>query len=509
MRRTTTFTHPERNAVEIVAALRSAGFEIGAAEHVGRTVLDTFDRRLAKRHVRLELRTGRAAELVLTDAVSPAAHVVVEDTPRFVADLPPGPFRSRVASIIEVRALLPFVTLTAARTPVTRRNRTGKTDVELSVYDQLRVGGRATGPAWAVELDELPGYEKPARQARRLLDGLGLNASEGDLLDLPAARSAAPAGYDSSPTVAFAPGETAFDGFRRVLAHLATSVQANWQGTVDDVDPEFLHDFRVAVRRTRAVLAQAKRVLPDDVRARYRDGFAWLGEITGPARDLDVYVTEWPTYVAPLGEETRTGLAPLLEYLSSRRVAAHGQLSEELQSPRYLELLDTWQRWLTEPSPSALADAALPMVDVASRRIRRAQRTIIEAGRAIQPASPPTQLHELRKDAKRLRYLIECFGGLYQARRRRDFVKVVKALQDNLGDHQDAGVQVDRLRAASEDLHEHGADGPALFLAMGELTSHFEQRREAARAEFAERFAAYDSKDTTRRLRVLLDSAAR
>ena len=328
-------------------------------------------------------------------------------------------------------------------------------------------------------------------------------------MDLPAARSAAPAGYDSSPTVAFAPGETAFDGFRRVLAHLATSVQATRQGTVDDVDPEFLHDFRVAVRRTRAVLAQAKRVLPDDVRARYRDGFAWLGEITGPARDLDVYVTEWPTYVAPLGEETRTRLAPLLEYLSSRRVAAHGQLSEELQSPRYLELLDTWQRWLTEPSPSALADAALPMVDVASRRIRRAQRTIIEVGHAIQPASPPTQLHELRKDVKRLRYLIECFGGLYQARRRRDFVKVVKALQDNLGDHQDAGVQVDRLRAASEDLHEHGADGPALFLAMGELTSHFEQRREAARAEFAERFAAYDSKDTTRRLRVLLDSAAR
>ena len=86
---------------------------------------------------------------------------------------------------------------------------------------------------------------------------------------------------------------------------------------------------------------------------------------------------------------------------------------------------------------------------------------------------------------------------------------MVKALQDNLGDHQDAGVQVDRLRAASEDLHEPRRRRTALFLAMGELTSHFEQRREAARAEFAERFAAYDSKDTTRRLRVLLDSAAR
>jgi CHAD domain-containing protein len=414
-----------------------------------------------------------------------------------------------VASIIEVRALLPLVTLTAARTPVTGRNRAGKTDVQLSVYDQLRVGGDATGPTWAVELDELPGYERSARRARRVLDELGLKASAGDLLDLPAARSAVGAGYDSSPTVVFARGETAFDGFRRVLAHLATSLQANWQGTVDDVDPEFLHDFRVAIRRTRTVLAQGKRVLPDDVRVRYRDGFAWLGEITGPARDLDVYVTEWPTYVAPLGEETRPRLAPLLEYLSGQRAAAHRQLSEELQSLRYLELLDTWPRWLTEPSSSGLADGALPMVDVASRRIRRAQRTIIEAGRAIRPASPPSQLHELRKEAKRLRYLIECFGGLFPPRRRRDFVKVLKALQDNLGEYQDAGVQVDRLRVASEELHQHGTGGPELFLAMGELTLHFEQRREAARAEFAEQFAAYDSKDTTRRLRALLDPAAR
>lgn len=507
--RGTTFTHPERNAAEIIAALRRAGFEVGAVEHLRRSLLDTFDRRLAGQGVRLELRAGRSAELVLADPVSPAAHVVIADTPRFAADLPPGPFRSRLAPIIEVRALLPLVEVTAARTPVVRRNRTGKTDVQLSVYDQLRVGGRVMEPTWAVELGELPGYEKAARDARDLLDELDLDASEGDVLDLPAATAAGWAGYDSSPTVVFAPQETAFDGFRRVLAHLAEAVQANWQGAVDHVDPEFLHDFRVAVRRTRSVLAQAKRVLPDDIRTSYRDGFDWLGEITGQARDLDVYVTKWPQYLAPLGEDARTRLAPLLEHLSSQRAAAHAQLSDELQSRGYLELLETWQRWLTEPSASDLADATLPLTDVASPRIRRAQRTVVEGGRAIRPASPPEQLHELRKDAKRLRYLIECFGGLYQPRRLRAFVKVLKALQDNLGEHQDAGVQVDRLRAASEDMHQRDVAGPDLLLAMGELTSHFERRREAARAEFAERFAAYDSKDTPRLLRALLDSASR
>lgn len=507
--RSTTFTHPERSPAEVLAALRSAGFETGAVEHLRRTLLDTFDRRLTERRVRLELREGTSAELVLADAVSPAAHVPVGDAPRVVADLPPGPFRSRLAPIVEVRALLPLVEVTGARTPVVRRNRAGKTKVQLSVYDQLRVGGEVPGPTWAVEVEELPGYEKAATKARHLLDGLGLHSSDGDLLDLPAVASTVRAGYDRSPTVAFAPGETAFDGFRRVLAHLAEAVQANWEGTVDDLDPEFLHDFRVAVRRTRSVLAQAKRVLPDDVRARYREGFAWLGEITGPARDLDVYVTEWPTYLAPLGDETRTTLDPVLEHLSNQRAAAHARLSDELRSPRYLELMETWQQWLTEPATSDLTDAAVPMVDVASHRIRRAQRRIVEGGRAIHPTSPPAQLHEVRKDAKRFRYLIKCFGGLYDPSRRRALVKMLKALQDNLGEHQDACVQLDRLRAVSEDLHQHGAPGPELLLAMGELTSHFERRQEAARAEFAERFAAYDSKKTTRRLRALLDSAPR
>ena len=47
---------------------------------------------------------------------------------------------------------------------------------------------------------------------------------------------------------------------------------ANWDGTVADIDPEFLHDLRVAVRRTRVVLANAARVLPDDVRAAGQGG---------------------------------------------------------------------------------------------------------------------------------------------------------------------------------------------------------------------------------------------
>ena len=53
-----------------------------------------------------------------------------------------------------------------------------------------------------------------------------------------------------------------------------------------------------------------------------------------------------------------------------------------------------------------------PIGDVVADRIRKAQRRLLDHGRAITPATPAEHVHDLRKDAKKLRYLLECFGGL-------------------------------------------------------------------------------------------------
>ena len=84
----------------------------------------------------------------------------------------------------------------------------------------------------------------------------------------------------------------------------------------------------------------------------------------------------------------------------------------------------------------------------------------------------------------------------------------LKALQDNLGEHQDTEVHVGELRTLSSELHG-GAPGvgPGTLIAMGQLTEHLERRRRAAREEFAERFAAYDTKQTRRTLDGVLGSA--
>ena len=140
-----------------------------------------------------------------------------------------------------------------------------------------------------------------------------------------------------------------------------------------------------------------------------------------------------------------------------------------------------------------------------AKRIRRAHRRLVHAGRAITPDTPAAEVHELRKDAKKLRYLLECFGGLYEPGPRKRFVARLKALQDLLGTHQDADVAVLRLRDEAASARAAGWPAPSL-LAIGQLIERHDRRRQAMRLEVGERFADFDSAPTRRALDDLLDS---
>jgi CHAD domain-containing protein len=300
----------------------------------------------------------------------------------------------------------------------------------------------------------------------------------------------------------------AIDGYRAVLADLTDTIAQNWQGTVGRDDPEFLHDLRVAARRSRAVLANAGRVIPDEVRRRAREGFARLSDLTGPPRDLDVYLLGWDAYTAPLGADVAADLAPMRHLLVSRQDAAYETLTTWMRSDEARGLLDDWRGWLTGPLPGGLPDRAHhPLGPQVATRIERAQTTLLDEGRAITPTSPDERLHDLRKDAKKLRYLLECFGSLLDPQPGGKLVKRLKALQENLGEHQDAAVHATDLRAVAHDLHAGVGDPAATadtLLAMGRLLVELEGVRDRTRAAFAERFAAYDTAATRRALHAAL-----
>ena len=285
------------------------------------------------------------------------------------------------------------------------------------------------------------------------------------------------------------------------------TIVLNEPGVRADIDTEFLHDFRVAVRRTRSVLSQLKSIFPPDVLERYRPAFKWLGGITGPTRDLDVYLLKFETYQSWVPARVQNDLEPLRDLLTAQQRQAQRRLVKALDSPRYRALIDGWRTFLNGPAPDPppSPEAERPVLEVASARIWRTYKKVIKEGQVIinNPDAPAEALHALRIRCKKLRYLLELFRSLYPAKALKRSIKALKNLQDNLGDYNDFEVQQDTLQQFAVEMLDEGRTEAETFLAMGRLEAYMEQRQHETREAFAERFTRFAHPDNQRQFKAL------
>ncbi len=487
---------------------------------VRRLLCDTFDGRLHRRGEALEAVEEAGREALLWRRLSgEALRRLDAPAPRFARDLPAGPFRRRLEQVTEMRALLPLARLETRREALELRDGEGK--VVCRVFaEEHRAGAPEAGhdalvplPA-RVRVEPVRGYAQAAEGVRGALAGMpGLRPGAGDVLEEAlAALGRAPPAYSSKVRAALEPGMTAEQALGLILRGLLETLEANEEGTRADRDSEFLHDFRVAVRRTRSALGQVKGVFPPAALKRFRAGFGWLGEVTGPTRDLDVHLLEFPEYLAALPPGARADLEPLRAFLEARQRAEQRALARALGSRRYRSLVRAWRAFLNA-KPGAWAadpgapDAGRPVRDVAGARIRKALRRALREGRAIGDASPPEDLHELRKTCKKLRYLLEFFQGLYPAAEAGALIGALKGLQDNLGQYQDVHVQAGALARFAREMEAEGRAGAGTHLAVGMLLERLRGREAALRREFAERFGAFAADAAVERFVALLEAA--
>ena len=474
---------------------------------------DSFDWRLFRSGTALkwEQRDGESRCYLynLEGGAGAASLPLPEPPPGFAADLPAGRLRQRLSARLGVRALLPLATLEVRSHCLRLKDPEGKTRLRLFLEQhRLRTpDNRARLLSKQVRVVPLRGYEKDAAEIITLLeDELGVQPEPQDLLlRALAALGKEPATSASKLDIPLEPELRADAALRRVLLVLLATMERNEAGAIASLDTEFLHDFRVAVRRTRSALTQIKGVLPKTVLNRYKREFAWLGQITTPSRDLDVYVLQFDDYKHSLPESARVDIEPLRNFLLRHQEIEHRTLARRLDSVRYRRLKQNWRKFLTQPvsERSTLANAQRPVVDVACERIWRVYRRAIKEGRAITQDSPAEALHELRKTCKKLRYLMEFFQSLFPDSEIKALIKVLKQLQDNLGDFQDYEVQVLTLRQFSQQMVKEDAAPAETLLAMGMLIEGLERRQHAARAEFAEHFAGFDQQDNLERYRRL------
>jgi CHAD domain-containing protein len=487
------------------------------AEAVRRRFFDDFDwgAYLAGGAIE-ERRAGSGHELIWHDlsdegAVLPQA---VDAMPAFARDLPPGALRDKLTAVVGLRRLLPLVTLDtelrAMRLLGDDDNLVARLVIEESRLDQALPAASGRSLAARLRLISLRGQEAAFAEVDGVLRGeLGLVPARASLLqEALGAAGRRPADYSSKIDYELDPNQRADAAAKEILLGLLDTLEANIPGVRANLDAEFLHDLRVATRRTRCALGQIKGVFPPDLVAHYKEGFAWVQAVTGKVRDLDVYLSGFEGYQRSLPARLQPHLEPLRAFLLEHYAETQETMVRELDSPRFSNLLKEWRVFLGAPVPRAVSgpNARRPAKAVADACIWRLVRRVRREGRAITPDAPPEDLHEARKSCKKLRYLMEFFQSLYAGEEIRDLVKQLKVLLDNLGGFQDLTVQGAHLTEIARQMREEGGVSTDSLLAMGALIGDICARQERAREKLAELFAAYDQKENRRRFKALFAS---
>ena len=435
--------------------------------------------------------------------------------PQFAWELPSGPLRESIEPVLGIRALLPQIQIESRLQTLRLLNGDEKTVLRIQLESGSCQGPQAHalgGLSERVRLQPMKGYQKALRRVYKQLQlELGLQPAERDLLlEALGTLGVDPAGYSTQLQFQFTPRTPAGLAAREIHLHLLGTLEANVPGARAGTDSEFLHDLRVATRRARSALSQIKGVLAEEDVVRFQQMLGWIGQITGPTRDLDVYLLAFPGYRDSLPEQVRGDLNPLHDYLVEHQRAAQEALAKRLGSPHFRKIVKEWRALLeAPPADSDVApNAERPIGQVASERIYKIYKRVLKEGLAIDADTQAEHLHELRKNCKKLRYLMEFFQSLYPRKRIRGLVRVVKVLLDNLGSFQDLEVQADKLRALGRQMMDEGKAPAETLLAMGMLVDGLLRRQGEVRGEFAQTFAEFAEAENQREFKALFGQAA-
>jgi CHAD domain-containing protein len=501
----------------ISAVLDVLGQDFGVVTEHGAAVrqhtwLDTFDWRLYRAGLVLEYEHARrGGRLLLSKGEVPQAEQPVaawrSTRPRLATDLPAGPVRDQTVRLASPRALLPMATAAGPVAVIRLLNADGKTVARLTVdHSAVTRGGRTIPLPARLAITEVRGYPGQARRAARLLAGApgvspaGRSAFETAL----AALGRHPKDYSGGVTAEITAQMPASVAVATLLLGLLDTLEQNVDGTLRDIDIEFLHDLRVAVRRTRSAIKLLGDMLPEGLADTYAPEFKWLGDLTTPMRDLDVHLFGFDAMAGRLAAASPADLEPFRAYLARRRVREVRRLAAGLRSARFRAITDHWRKALTEVRDARRPRKALTADELAVARTARTFRRVAARGSAITPDSAPEYLHDLRKRCKELRYVLEFFAPLHDPVRYRKVLGDLKQLQDCLGEFQDSQVQREEIHALADAMLAERAAPAATLLAMGEIAANLAHDQTEARAEFAERFTRFAGPTGQERVRALL-----
>ena len=457
---------------------------------------DTADLRLARWGVSLRYRAGEGWTLKLPP--SPLRGEGVGEgrelpgaIEREEITYPGGPKKPPAAAVALVRAyvrksdLVPVARLSTVRRRVRLVGADGGrmaevVDDEVSVRDGRRVAARFR--EIEVEVAGADGNEAIVAPLVDRLRSAGAGAPDPTPKHIRALGPRAMEPPEVSP-LPVTPESPAREVIRAVLAEAVAAILRNDPLVRTGKDPEAVHQARVATRKLRSHLRTFGPLLEPEWTEPLRSELGWLAMALGAVRDRDVLLERLRERARSLPASDSRSASSLLHLLEIEIESLRKKLYAELDSQRYVDLLESLVAAAHAPMTTLDADQPAsqvlpPLATGPWRRLRSAVRQLPE-----QPTDP--ELHRIRILAKRARYAAEAVAPVV-GEGATAFARAAAKLQTILGEHQDSVTAQAWLRSAR-------VTGRRAFVA-GELIAMEHLAAQDARAKWPKVWKSLDRK---------------
>ena len=407
---------------------------------------DTPDLRLARWGVSLRHRAGEGWTLKLSPTTSGALLERDELSFEGGARKPPEGALEVVRAYVRKSELVPVARLSTVRRRVQLVDASGTrvaevVDDEVSVRDGRRVAARFREIEVEVPATDGDGIITPLVTRLR---GAGAGAPDPTPKHIRALgpRAIEPPEVAPEPLLPNAPAR---DVVRNAIAASVAALLHHDPLVRTGRDPEAVHQARVATRKLRSNLRTFAPLLDVEWTEPLRAELGWLAMGLGAVRDREVLLQRLRDRTASLPANDQRSAEALLQLLAGEIEGLRKKLIEDLDSQRYIDLLENLvtaaHSPVTLPDADQPAATVLPSLATTSwKRLRVAVQQLPE-----HPADP--ELHRIRILAKRSRYAAEAVAPVAGARAE-EFARAAAKLQTILGEHQDSVTAQAWLRAA-------------------------------------------------------------
>lgn len=486
---------------------------IEADDNIARVYLDTYDWRLFRAGTVLEAEI-RGGLCLLTWRGLGSGEIfnrrTLRSLPKNASDFSNAGMLPKLKQILGRRTLLSHATLHGSAERLLLLNKDDKILMRIElrrdhVTSPVSQGQLILEPV--VYLFPYRGYEQIFNdRLQRIQDGVLAPLADDPMVTALNAIGVTPGDYSSSLDFSLDPGQPAIQVLVEILGRFLQIIECNVKGAREDADPEYLHDFLAAVRRTRSFIHQFAAVFPDKSVRFIEEDFQWIEQEATPIRDLDIYMSLFDDFESRVDADHRQALKSLYLFLQGQKQHELRRMRISMESTRFFRLIESWAHFLTDckDADNLPAAAYAPIGTIARDRIWGIYRELLQAASHISSAAKADELCELHQISKLLEYHMEVFKDLFPAKRMARIFQEQDGLQQALNQFRDLNLQYSRLKLYKAKMGQAQAVRAISMEAVEQLILDREKEKRRALEQVVSKLKHFIKKKTRKRFKSIL-----